>query len=110
MKKTTLLLLLFCSTGFNAWCQTETYKVFAARFASVAQPMPISFWADKGPETDSVKIDFMVWLIKGNGRNILVDAGFLQGIPEAGEFPIANYIRPDSALLPLAVKGEDITD
>jgi glyoxylase-like metal-dependent hydrolase (beta-lactamase superfamily II) len=73
--------------------------------------MPISMWVDKGPSTDSVGIDFMIWLIKGDsGKNILLDAGFLPGLEEAKEFGIDHYIRPDSALASLGLKADDITD
>ena len=60
---------------------------------------------------DSVKISFMIWLVKGdNGKNILVDAGFLEDIAEAKDFAIASYTRPDSMLFKVGLKREDITD
>lgn len=110
MKKTALFILFFLFGAKNLWSQNEVYKVYAVRFASVGHPMPISDWADKGPKTDSVRIDFMVWLIQGKGKNILVDAGFLNGIPDAADFDVTNYVRPDSALSKLAVQPQDITD
>jgi glyoxylase-like metal-dependent hydrolase (beta-lactamase superfamily II) len=100
----TVLLLL------GAQAQTETYRVYALKFAAMKHPTPISVWVDKGPENDSVKIDFSVWLIRGNGKNILLDAGFLNDIPDAKEFEVVNYIRPDSTLLKVGLKAEDITD
>ncbi|MDE3248148.1 MAG: N-acyl homoserine lactonase family protein [Bacteroidota bacterium] len=102
-----ILLLLQCNAMFS---QAPHYEVYAVRFASSAYPFTIADWADKGPK-DPVKIDFMVWLVKGdNGKNILVDAGFLNDIPNAAEFKIVNYVRPDSALLPLGLAAKDITD
>jgi glyoxylase-like metal-dependent hydrolase (beta-lactamase superfamily II) len=72
---------------------------------------PLAAWAYKGPEKDSVNIDFMVWLIKGkNGKNILVDAGFLSGIEDAKDFGITHYTRPDSMLIKMGLKAGDITD
>jgi len=107
----TVILALFLAISLTTWSQTEHYKVYAIRFASVSHPMAISDWADKGPKNDSVNIDFMIWLIKGdNGRNVLVDAGFLKDIQDAKEFDITYYARPDSALLKLGLKAEDITD
>lgn len=95
----------------SALPQTEHYKVYAIRFASVAHRMPVSVWVDKGPDKDSVGIDFMIWLIKGdNGKNILVDAGFLNGLDDAKEFDVTGYTRPDSALAKLDLKAVDITD
>ena len=103
------LLLFYISPG--GWAQTEQYTVYALRFASMAYPSPISDWVDKGPHNDSVQINFMIWLIKGDhGRNILVDAGFLNDIPEAKAFDIAHYVRPDSTLTKLGLQPGDITD
>jgi glyoxylase-like metal-dependent hydrolase (beta-lactamase superfamily II) len=111
MKKTILVLLVILTSTLSAWCQPENYDVFAVRFTSTSQPSPISAWAYKGPEKDSVNIDFMVWLIKGkNSKNILLDAGFLGGIEDAKDFGIINYIRPDSMLLKAGVNPGDITD
>jgi glyoxylase-like metal-dependent hydrolase (beta-lactamase superfamily II) len=85
--------------------------VYALKFANAANPFPISDWVDKGPKTDSVNIEFMIWLIKGsNGRNILLDAGFLNDMEDAKEFQIVNYHRPDSVLQKLGLHAEDITD
>ena len=109
MKKIFLFILILTSFAANA--QSPTYEVYAIKFASTAQPFPISDWVDKGPGNDSVKIDFMVWLIKGNnGKNILLDAGFLNDVEEAKEFQIVQYHRPDSALSKLGLTAADITD
>jgi glyoxylase-like metal-dependent hydrolase (beta-lactamase superfamily II) len=111
MKKLFTLFLTIGSFSFGAWSQVNQYEVYALRFASMEHPTAISVWVDKGPEKDSVHIDFMIWLIKGNnGKNILVDAGFLNDIEDAKEFGIVNYTRPDSTLSKLSLKPEDITD
>ncbi|HVM88662.1 MAG TPA: N-acyl homoserine lactonase family protein [Puia sp.] len=103
------LILYFFSSSVHS--QTEHYKVYAVRFASVGHPMPISAWVEKGPAKDSISIDFMIWLIKGdNGKNILLDAGFLPGLEEAKEFDIVKYVSPDSTLSKLGLKAKDITD
>lgn len=108
MKHVIPVLLILLSITASA--QTEKYKVYAIKFAGTSHAWPIADWADKGPRNDSVGIDFMVWLIKGNGKNILVDAGFLNDIEDAKEFGIVDYTRPDSALLPLGINPADITD
>ncbi len=91
--------------------QTVNYEVYALKFASAGRAIPISALAMNGPDNDSLKIFFMIWLIKGdNGKNILVDAGFLKNIDEAKDFDIANYIRPDSMLFKVGLRREDITD
>jgi len=110
MKNILPFILAILSVSLNAFPQTKSYEVYAIKFAAMANPTPISAWADKGPQKDSVNINFMIWLIKGNGKNILVDAGFLRDNESTKYFAITNYIRPDSVLSKLALKGEDITD
>lgn len=111
MKKLIFLLLVFLVVSLNAYPQGQDYEVYALKFASVGHPSPISDWVYKGPVKDSVNIDFVIWLIKGkNGKNILLDAGFLRGIEDAKDFEVTNYVRPDSMLLRLNLKPEDITD
>jgi glyoxylase-like metal-dependent hydrolase (beta-lactamase superfamily II) len=107
-----LIFLTLALSGFSVCrAQTPGYTVFAIRFASMAHPTPISMWSDKGPDKDSVNIDFSIWLIKGaNGKNVLFDAGFRKDIGEAKEFGVANYIRPDSVLAKVGLKPGDITD
>jgi glyoxylase-like metal-dependent hydrolase (beta-lactamase superfamily II) len=109
-----IFLLTLLISSLQTWSQTPHYQVYALKFASAGHPFPISDWVDNGPQNDSVNIDFMIWLIKGdNGKNILVDAGFQRGmmsIADAKEFAIKNYTRPDSVLPKLGLKAEDITD
>ena len=110
IKKTFLLPLLIAATAISARSQSAAYKVYVIKFAGSAYPFTAADWAKGGPKTDSVKIYFMVWLIKGSDRNILVDAGFLNDMEDAKEFKIVNYMRPDSAISKLGLKPGDITD
>jgi glyoxylase-like metal-dependent hydrolase (beta-lactamase superfamily II) len=110
MKKYFLLTLLLTTVTLLK-AQTNTYKVFAVRFAASSYPFKVGDWAKGGPINKPVNINFMYWLLKGaNGKNILVDAGFLNDTEEAKEFQLVNYIRPDSALLKTGLKATDITD
>jgi glyoxylase-like metal-dependent hydrolase (beta-lactamase superfamily II) len=110
MKNLVLLPVLLLCTALLTRAQTPTYKVYAIRFAESTYPFTIADWAKGGPK-EPVKINFMVWLIKGsNGRNILVDAGFINDTDDAKEFKLINYIRPDSAILNAGLKPENITD
>jgi len=109
MKMGFCVALLIAATVISARAQTLAYKVYAIRFAVSARPFSVADWA-KGPKTDSVKINFVIWLIEGNGRHILVDAGFLNDVEDAKEFEVVNYTRPDSAISTLGLKPEDVTD
>ena len=111
MKKTILFISIILAFALKAFPQSPAYEVYALRFTSMKDLTPTSMWAMHAPKNDSVKINFVFWLIKGNnGKNILVDAGFLKDIPEAKEFGPVNYVRPDSMLLKVGVHAENITD
>jgi glyoxylase-like metal-dependent hydrolase (beta-lactamase superfamily II) len=110
MKNLILVPLLLIAMLFTCRAQTPVYHVYALKFAATSYPFTAADWAQGGSKTESVKINFMVWLIRGNGRNILLDAGFLGDIDDAKDFKVVDYIRPDSALLKFGVKPGDITD
>lgn len=110
MKKLILFILLVLLTSVIASSQTVNYEVYALKFAVGGYALPISGFAMNASGNDSVKIVFMIWLVKGdNGKNILVDAGFLEDMEEGKDF-IASYTRPDSMLFKVGVKREEITD
>jgi len=110
MKKYVFLVyILFLSTQISI-AQNIDYKVYAVKFATSGYPFTVADWVAGGPKTQPLKIDFMVWLIIGNGKNILVDAGFWKDMEDAKEFKLNSYQRPDSALIKLNLKAEDITD
>ena len=110
MKKLIPFILIVLLAPLITSSQTVNYEVYALKFAESGNLLPISAVAMHGPNNDSVKIFFLVWLIKGdNGKNILVDAGFLNDTT-AKDFKIVNYIRPDSMLFKVDLRREDITD
>ena len=111
MRRICILALLLSSLTGIIKAQPPVYQVYAIKFTGTAHPFAIADWVDHGPKTDSIGINFMIWLIKGsNGKNILLDAGFLNDLENAKEFGITNYIRPDSALATLGLSASDITD
>jgi glyoxylase-like metal-dependent hydrolase (beta-lactamase superfamily II) len=96
----------------NSFAQTSNkYEIYAIRFGKSGFTK-LSDVAIGGAEKDSVGDCFMFWLLRGNGKNILVDAGFLlnENSREAYPWNNSNYIRPDSALLRMNLKTNDITD
>lgn len=111
MNSASLFIASLLAFTLTSSAQTPYYTVYAVRFAHLQNRLPLSYWVYKGSDKDSVQIDFMIWLIKGdNGRTILLDAGFLRGIDDQKEFEPFTYIRPDSALQKLNVQPTDITD
>jgi glyoxylase-like metal-dependent hydrolase (beta-lactamase superfamily II) len=111
MKKMVFLVVLFC-IQINSYSQNSTeYEVYAIRFGKHGF-IKLSEVAVGAPDKDSVGDCFMFWLLKGNGKNILVDAGFLLNENSNRDhfWNNSNYIRPDSALLRINLKPNDITD
>ncbi|MBX3255857.1 MAG: N-acyl homoserine lactonase family protein [Chitinophagaceae bacterium] len=104
------VIAIICCCGM-LYAQSPAYEVYAIKYAMLNQPTPVSNWVDKGSEKDSLDIAFMIWLIKGKtGKNILVDAGCSGDLQAAIEFGVSKYTRPDSMLLKLGIKAEDISD
>lgn len=113
MIKLFIAAFLMLTISSQTFSQTFNYEVYALKIASVSNGMayPLKYIVLNAPENETTKGAFVFWLIKGgNGKNILVDAGFLDGIEEAKNFGVSNYVRPDSMLLKLGLKATDITD
>jgi glyoxylase-like metal-dependent hydrolase (beta-lactamase superfamily II) len=91
-----------------AFCQSPAYEIYALKYAAL---IPAQTSAAPPRVEDSVNVDFMIWLIKGNdGKNILVDAGFLYAIAEAKGFDAINCRKSAITLQKLAILPESITD
>jgi glyoxylase-like metal-dependent hydrolase (beta-lactamase superfamily II) len=113
MIKSFISTLLLLTISVNAISQPPNYEVYALKFALLnnGKPLPLSIAVLDAPKDETANGDFIFWLIKGdNGRNILVDAGFLIDIEEAKNSGVSNYVRPDSMLLKLGLKSNEITD
>lgn len=106
-----LSVLFVVCVAFTTTAQTPKYKVYALRFARSGYPFTKADWSTGGPKDQKVDISFVIWLLKGdNGKNILVDAGFLGDSEEGKDFQLVSYTRPDSVLLTIGVKASDVTD
>ena len=106
------LLSAILVTGFlNLNAQTPpSYEIYALKYFGL-HSVPVSELALGAPGKDSMNMFFMYWLIRGNnGKNILVDAGFLKDLDIFKELNSSFYIRPDSVLQELNIKADEITD
>lgn len=105
MKKFLFLILLISVISFSVFSQSPTYNIYALKYASIGHPFPLKYLVLNAPEKDSLNAIFMFWLIKGsNGKNVLVDAGFLNDVEEAKDYDVIHYTRPASMLLELGLK------
>jgi glyoxylase-like metal-dependent hydrolase (beta-lactamase superfamily II) len=87
------------------------YEIYALKYFGL-HSIPVSEMALGAPRKDTMNTFFMYWLIRGNnGKNILVDAGFLNDLDIFKKLNTRFfYIRPDSVLLELNIKADEITD
>jgi glyoxylase-like metal-dependent hydrolase (beta-lactamase superfamily II) len=106
IKKISLSFILLL-TAIISTCQSgDEYQVFAIKFYD-GRNMTVQNWIVGANPKDSIRVCNMVWLLKGeNGRNILVDAGFI----DTSKTGIKNYVRPDLVLQRINVYPSDITD
>ena len=107
-----LLFSAILVTGFlNLNAQVPpVYEIYALKYFGL-RSVPVSELALGAPQKDTMNMFFMYWLIRGNnGRNILVDAGFLNDLDIFRELNTTFYIRPDSVLQEMNIKADEITD
>jgi glyoxylase-like metal-dependent hydrolase (beta-lactamase superfamily II) len=56
-----------------------------------------------------LNLAMMVWLVRGNGRNVLVDSGFYHD-RFFKDWKITEFTKPSDSLSRIGLKPEDITD
>lgn len=84
------------------------YEIYAIRYATLPD-FPVAELVAGADPARKLDIAMMVWLVRGNGRNILVDSGFYHD-RFFKEWHVNDFTKPSDALKPLGLKPEDITD
>lgn len=84
------------------------YSVEAVRYGTIPQ-FPLSGLVVGAPESEKLDIPLVFWLIRGGGRNILLDAGFHRAEWKE-KFGVADFLRPDEAARQAGVDPAAITD
>lgn len=92
----------------NVRAAATTYDVYAVRFATIANFRVSSLIAGAEP-TRRLDIAMMVWVLKGEGRTIVVDSGFHRD-QYFRQFSVKDYVEPSNAIAPLDVRSVDVTD
>jgi glyoxylase-like metal-dependent hydrolase (beta-lactamase superfamily II) len=87
----------------------HAYEIFALRYATMSPRTPqMNFLSPDPHETTAQALDYFVWLIRGEGRNILVDTGF--NAEEARLRARTLTLNPVEALSLFGVAAGDIKD
>lgn len=101
----TIIVLAYCSALAQ---QKPRYEVYAVRYATLPD-FPVAALVKGAEPGRKLSIAMIVWLVKGNGRTILVDSGFYR--PQFfKQWKVEDYVKPSEALAALGVKPEDVTD
>ena len=85
-----------------------TYEVYAVRYATLPR-FRVSGLINGADTSRRMDLAMMVWVIKGGGRTILVDAGFHRADLVAHWHP-TDFSPPSEAIGKLGIKPEDVTD
>lgn len=94
--------------GFLAQAPAPSYEVHAVRFASV--PFQVQNLVAGAEAGRSIDIAFTVWVARGGGRTVLVDAGFHREKFIARWKP-QGFVRPSDALeAGLGIRPDAVTD
>jgi glyoxylase-like metal-dependent hydrolase (beta-lactamase superfamily II) len=105
----TLISMALLMLAVTSMAQTPPqYEVLAIRYATIPQ-FPVAGLIKGADESRKIDIAMMVWLVRGGGRNILVDSGFYR--PQFFEhWKVQGFVRPDQAVALAGVKPEEVTD
>ena len=88
---------------------SQIYEIFAIRYATMSPRTPhMNFLSPDPHETTASDLDYFVWLIRGGGRDILVDTGFNEAA--AKERSRRLTVNPVDALAAFGVDAQSIRD
>ena len=86
---------------------TETYEVFAVRYAT-RPAMRRDHFVGGDPHDDQMPMDYFVWLIRNDHRTYVVDTGFHADMAKKRQ---REYVRsPREGLALLGVDSHEVTD
>src|SRR5579862_3889825 len=84
------------------------YEIYAIRYATIRDFAVSGLVAGADPAR-KMDIAMMVWLVRGGGRNILVDSGFYRD-QFFKQWHVTEFVKPSEVIARVGLKPEDITD
>ena len=72
-----------------------TYEVYAIKYARLMRRSPDNF-VGGDPHNTEMPLNYYVWVISGNGRQVVVDTGFTEAMARKRQRTI---VKPVEALL-----------
>jgi glyoxylase-like metal-dependent hydrolase (beta-lactamase superfamily II) len=108
LRSTAAFVLLVATTGAGRPQPAATYDVYAIRYGTIAG-FPVRGLIAGADTSRRMDIAMTVWLLRGNGRTVLVDAGFYRDKFVQRWKPV-DFVKPSDAVARVGVKPEDVTD
>jgi len=101
------VVLTLAISGLYAQTKPQ-YEILAVQYATIPdfRVAGLVAGADKDRKLD---IAMLVWIVRGNGRTVLVDSGFYRE-QFFKQLKVANFVKPSEAIAAAGVKPEDVTD
>lgn len=87
---------------------TPTYEVYALRYATITVRRRQDNFLFQDDHAANMPLDFFIWLIRGNGRTIVVDTGFLRRDAQTRKREM--ICLPEEALKRLGVDAATVKD
>jgi glyoxylase-like metal-dependent hydrolase (beta-lactamase superfamily II) len=84
------------------------YQIYAVRYATLPG-LPVAMFVEGAAPERRTAAAMAIWLMRGNGRNILLDSGFYHE-RFFKDWKVTDFVRPSVALAAVRLKQEDITD
>lgn len=108
MKRWLPLAATLALTPLFAVAQAPSYSIHAIRYATIPQ-FAMSGLIPGSPPDQRIDIAMVIWVIRGEGRVILFDAGFYRQ-RWIDQFKVTDFMRPDSALRSVGINPDSVTD
>ena len=84
------------------------YEIYAIRYAEIPD-FPVAGLVKGADPSRKMDIAMTVWLVRGKGRNVLVDSGFYRE-QFFKQWKIKDFVKPSDAVALAGVKPEEVTD
>jgi glyoxylase-like metal-dependent hydrolase (beta-lactamase superfamily II) len=108
MRRLLLVMGLVLAAGISRAANAPEYSIVAIRIADSPGDR-VAEMVIGAPQDEKIDTIYAMWLIRGQGRNILFDSGFHRE-RWFKEWTIKDYLRPNEAVKLAGVLPEEITD
>ena len=95
-------------SGLAAQMEKTEYTIDALRYGTI-EDFPVRGLVAGADPSRKMNIAMIVWLVRGGGRNILVDSGFYR--PQFfRQWKVTDFRKPSEVVAAAGIKPEEVTD